>query len=82
MKHMAASLFHVIFIKTQFSKHFAYKAWAYFFFAVFQDSFTTAVIQGAMAALAAFCLKTNNDIALLAKLLQFFEEFVAVHGSL
>jgi len=64
LKHAAASLFHVIFVKAQFSKHLAQKARADLFFAVFQDSFTVAVIQGAMTTLAAFRLKTDSDIVM------------------
>ena len=38
-----------------------------------------AVIQGSVAALAAFRLKVDSNIFLLTKFFQLLEKFVAVH---
>ena len=56
-----------------------YRARTDFFFAIFQNCFISPVIQGAMITFAAFRLKSDNDIILLSKFLQFLEKFVAVH---
>jgi len=75
-------LFYVIFIKTKFRKHLAQKARSDFFFAVFENSFIAAVIQGAVTAFSSFRLKADSDITLLTKFFQFLEKFTAVQDAL
>jgi len=71
LKHAFTSLFYSIFVKAEVRKNLAQKARSDFFFAVFENSFMKAVIQGSVAALAAFRLKADSNIILLTKFFSF-----------
>ena len=73
LKHAVVPLFYVIFVKTKIRNHLVQKTRSDFFFAIFENCFIPAVIQGAMTAFAAFRLKADSDIILLSKFLQFLE---------